>query len=62
MFKRIAAVVMAVIMTLTVAAVFTSCSGDASGLKIGVILVGDETEGYTKAIWTVSKKLQAPSA
>ena len=49
MFKRIAAVVMAVIMTLTVAAVFTSCSGDASGLKIGVILVGDETEGYTKA-------------
>ena len=50
MFKRIAAVVMAVIMTLTVAAVFTSCSGDASGLKIGVILVGDETEGYTKAL------------
>ena len=49
MFKRIAAVVMAVIMTLTVAAVFTSCSGDASGLKIGVILVGDETEGYSLA-------------
>jgi basic membrane protein A and related proteins len=49
MFKRIAALVMALIMTLTVAAVFTSCSSDASGLKIGVILVGDETEGYTKA-------------
>ena len=50
MFKKIAALLLAVIMTLTVAAVFSSCgSSDASGLKIGVILVGDETEGYTKA-------------
>lgn len=49
MFKRIAALVMAMILTFTVAAVFTSCSGDASGLKIGAIMVGDETEGYTKA-------------
>ncbi|MGN1409850.1 MAG: BMP family ABC transporter substrate-binding protein [Eubacteriales bacterium] len=49
MFKKIAALVMAMILALTTLCVFTSCSGDASGLKIGVILVGDETEGYTKA-------------
>ena len=50
MFKKIASLVMAIAMVLTVSALFTSCgSGDASGLKIGAILVGDETEGYTKA-------------
>ncbi len=49
MFKKIAAVVMAVVMLATVAVVFSSCSSDAGSLKIGCILVGDETEGYTKA-------------
>ena len=50
MFKKLAAVAMAVLMLCTVAAVFSSCSnGAASDLKIGCIMVGDETEGYTKA-------------
>lgn len=49
MFKKIAAVVLAVLMVASIAAMFTGCSGDASGFKIGVILVGDETEGYSKA-------------
>lgn len=50
MFKKIAALVMAVMMLFTVSACFTSCSGSSgTDLKIGVILIGDETEGYTKA-------------
>ena len=50
MFKKLAAVAMAVLMLCTVAAVFSSCSnGAASDLKIGCIMVGDETEGYTLA-------------
>ncbi|MBQ4354185.1 MAG: BMP family ABC transporter substrate-binding protein [Clostridia bacterium] len=50
MFKKIAALVLAAMMLLTAAACFTSCAGGVSAdLKIGVILVGDETEGYTKA-------------
>ena len=50
MFKKLAALVMAVLMLCTVASVFTSCAGGAaSDLKIGCIMVGDETEGYTKA-------------
>ena len=50
MFKKIAALAMAVMMLCTVAAVFTGCSGSSSSdLKIGCIMVGDETEGYTKA-------------
>ena len=50
MFKKIAALVLAAMMLLSVAACFTSCAGGASAdLKIGVILIGDETEGYTKA-------------
>ncbi|MBE6541838.1 MAG: BMP family ABC transporter substrate-binding protein [Ruminococcaceae bacterium] len=49
MFKKISALLLAAVMLLTVCAVFTSCSGDTSSLKIGVILIGDETEGYTKA-------------
>ncbi|MBQ2724452.1 MAG: BMP family ABC transporter substrate-binding protein [Clostridia bacterium] len=49
MFKKIAALVMAMLMLVTVAGAFTSCTSAAGDLKIGVILVGDETEGYTKA-------------
>ena len=50
MFKKIAAVVLAVLMMVSVAAVFTGCSGGASAdFKVGVILIGDETEGYSKA-------------
>ncbi len=49
MFKKIAALVMAMLMLVTVAGAFTSCGSAAGDLKIGVILIGDETEGYTKA-------------
>ncbi len=50
MFKRLAAFIMAIAMMLTAAALFTSCDADVSAdLKIGAIMVGDETEGYTKA-------------
>ena len=50
MFKKIASLAIAVLMLLTALTVFASCSGDgASGIKIGCIMVGDETEGYTLA-------------
>ena len=49
MFKKISALVMAMLMLVTVAGAFTSCTSAAGDLKIGVILIGDETEGYTKA-------------
>ena len=50
MFKKLAAVVLAVLMVMSIATVFTSCSGGVSAdFKIGVILIGDETEGYSKA-------------
>ena len=49
MFNKIAAQVMAMLMLVTVAGAFTSCGAAAGDLKIGVILIGDETEGYTKA-------------
>ena len=51
MFKKLAAAALACMMLLTVSALFTSCSGDdaAGTIKIGAIMVGDETEGYTKA-------------
>lgn len=50
MFKKITAVLMAMVMIFSVLAL-SACSGDnnTDGLKIGVILVGDETEGYSKA-------------
>ncbi len=54
MFKKIAALVLAVLMIASLALVFTSCSkedekkGD-SDIKIGAILIGDESEGYTEA-------------
>ncbi len=49
MFKKIAAVVMAAVMLFSMMAVLSSCSSGGEDLKIGCILVGDETEGYTKA-------------
>lgn len=48
MFKKIAALVMAIAMVCTVASLFTSC-GANSDFKVGVILIGDETEGYSLA-------------
>ncbi|MGN1345152.1 MAG: BMP family ABC transporter substrate-binding protein, partial [Eubacteriales bacterium] len=50
MFKKIAAVLMALLMLCSITALFTGCSGSGSDdFKVGIILVGDETEGYTKA-------------
>ncbi|MGM9652754.1 MAG: BMP family ABC transporter substrate-binding protein [Eubacteriales bacterium] len=48
MFKKIASLVLAVLMIASLSVLLGSCSGDSS-FKVGVILVGDETEGYTKA-------------
>lgn len=48
MFKKIASLVLAVLMVASMAVMFSSCDAD-TGFKVGVILVGDETEGYTKA-------------
>lgn len=48
MFKKIASLVLAVLMIASLSATLASCSGDSS-FKVGVILIGDETEGYTKA-------------
>ena len=48
MFKKIAALAMAVLMLFTLTAMFASCGG-ASGIKVGCIMVGDESEGYTLA-------------
>jgi basic membrane protein A len=49
MFKKIASVVLAVLMLAGVCTILASCGTTGSDLKVGVILVGDETEGYTKA-------------
>jgi len=48
MFKKIASLVLAVLMVASLAAMLGSCE-DTSGFKVGVILVGDDTEGYTKS-------------
>jgi len=48
MFKKVASLVLAVLMIASVMAMFSSCGADA-GFKVGVILVGDDTEGYTKS-------------
>ena len=48
MFKKIAALVMAIAMVCTMATMFTGCGANAD-FKIGVILIGDETEGYSLA-------------
>lgn len=53
MFKKIASLILAAAMTATMCASLTSCDGTDNGgedkLKMGFILVGDETEGYTAA-------------
>jgi len=46
MFKKIASLVLAALLLVSMAVLFTGCSSDGS-FKIGVILIGDETEGYT---------------
>ena len=48
MFKKITAMVLAVVMVCTMATLFTGCGANAD-FKIGVILIGDETEGYSLA-------------
>lgn len=48
MFRKITSLILAALLLFSVAAVFSSCGTDES-FKVGVILVGDETEGYTKA-------------
>ena len=48
MFKKIAALVMAIALVCTMASLFSSCGANAD-FKIGVILIGDETEGYSLA-------------
>ncbi len=62
MFKKFLSMALAVVMILTMTVAFAGCSGnDADGIKIGVILIGDENEGYTEAhitgIKTAAKKL-----
>lgn len=50
MFRKLTAIIMAMAMVFSVMAMLTSCSGESEdGIKIGVILIGDETEGYSKA-------------
>ncbi len=48
MFKKIAAMVMAVALVCTMAGLFTGCGANGD-FKVGVILIGDETEGYSLA-------------
>jgi basic membrane protein A len=60
MFKKVLSIALAAVMVLSMALVFTSCGSTNSSstddsttgntdVKVGVILVGDETEGYTLA-------------
>lgn len=51
MFKKVASLLLAVLMLVSVTALFASCGDeeDTVDLRVGVILVGDETEGYTLA-------------
>lgn len=62
MFKKFLSMALAVVMILTMTVAFAGCSGDdADGIKVGVILIGDENEGYTEAhitgIKTAAKNL-----
>ena len=48
--SKFLSVVLAVLMVMSITTAFTSCSGGVSAdFKIGVILIGDETEGYSLA-------------
>ncbi len=49
MFRKILSAVLAVCMLASLALVFASCGDDTDDLKIGVILLGDDSEGYTYA-------------
>ncbi len=50
MFKKIIALMLVCILSVSVLSAFTSCSDAGSGkIKIGCILIGDSTEGYTEA-------------
>ena len=59
--KRITALFLAAVMIVLSAASLTACGNKTSDFKVGVILVGDATEGYTKAhidgIQAAAKKL-----
>ena len=50
MFKKVLSLCLAALMLVGCLAAFSSCSVKDDGVfKIGLIMVGDETEGYTKA-------------
>ena len=61
MFRKIASAVLAAVMTAATALFAVSCGSTNDDLKIGVILLGDENEGYTYAhiegIRTAAEKL-----
>ena len=48
MFKKVAAALLALTLVCSLAVLFSGCGAD-SNFKVGVILVGDETEGYSLA-------------
>ncbi|MCH5183640.1 MAG: BMP family ABC transporter substrate-binding protein [Oscillospiraceae bacterium] len=47
--KRLLSLLLACVMLFAVALTFAACEKEEDGVKIGVILIGDETEGYSKA-------------
>lgn len=51
MFKKIISLALAVVMVLSMTVIFAGCSTSTAnnGLKIGVVLIGDENEGYSFA-------------
>ena len=50
MFKKVCSMLLVVAMIATGAVLLTACDGgEKADLKVGAILVGDETEGYTLA-------------
>ncbi len=69
MFKKFLSMALVLVMVITMTVAFAGCSGEAGNagsgeyadLKIGVILIGDENEGYSEAhingIKTAAKKL-----
>ncbi len=62
MFKKLLSMALVLVMVFSLTVAFAGCSkSEADGIKIGVILIGDENEGYTEAhitgIKTAAKKL-----